>query len=63
MQVVHSIDITGSVKELYDLAVLPGCRQPLLYGLEGNDIHKIVVLGSDESVAGPLSTRRVLPAS
>ena len=57
MSVVHSIEITGSVKEIYDVAILPGCRQPLLYGVEGADIKKIVVLGEDETSLGPLSER------
>lgn len=45
MTIEHSLEITGHVKELYDVAVLQGCRQPLLYGVEGGDIRKIVVLG------------------
>lgn len=58
MRVVHSIEITGSVRELYDIAVLPGCRQPLLYGIEGEDIRKIVVLGEDCTGQGPLARRK-----
>jgi uncharacterized protein (TIGR03032 family) len=49
LEVLHSLEITGSVSELYDAAVLEGCRQPLLYGVEGSDIRRYVVLGPDES--------------
>lgn len=45
MEVLHNVKITGSVKELYDVALLPNCRQPKLHGLQGDDIRKIVVLG------------------
>lgn len=47
MEVAHSLDITGHVRELYDIHVLPGCRQPLLYGIEGDDIRQMVVVGKD----------------
>ncbi len=60
MEVIHSIEVTGAVKELYDVAVLSGCRQPLLYGIEGEDIRKIVVLGEDSSGQGPLASRPAL---
>ncbi|NRB65160.1 MAG: TIGR03032 family protein [Saprospiraceae bacterium] len=50
MEVMHSIFITGNVQEVYDVAVLTDCRQPLLYGLMKEDIRKIVVLGPDHSV-------------
>ena len=49
MEVIHSLQITGAVKELYDVAVLENCRQPLLYGIHGDDVRKIVVLGKDRS--------------
>lgn len=45
MTVLHSLEITGHVKELYDVAVLADCRQPLLYGVEGKDIRQMVVIG------------------
>ena len=46
-ELVHSVGITGSVKEIYDVALLEDCRQPLLYGTLGEGIRKIVVLGPD----------------
>jgi uncharacterized protein (TIGR03032 family) len=52
-EVLHSVTITGSVKEIYDMAPIENCRQPLLYGIEGDDIRKIVVLGPDDSGRRP----------
>ncbi|MCB1591527.1 MAG: TIGR03032 family protein [Alphaproteobacteria bacterium] len=49
MAVIHSLDITGSVRELYDVAVLEKCVQPLVYGIEGDEMRKIVVLGEDKT--------------
>ena len=47
--VCHSLTITGSVEEIYDTAVLAGTRQPLLVGLEGEEIGKYVAVGPDRS--------------
>lgn len=58
MEVIHSVEITGAVKEIYDVALLPECRQPLLYGIAGDDVRKIVVLGPDESDKGAISKRK-----
>lgn len=49
MEVECSLNITGSVKEIYDVCLLENCLQPLLYGIEGEDIRKIVVLGKDRT--------------
>ncbi|MCB9989738.1 MAG: TIGR03032 family protein [Rhodospirillales bacterium] len=61
MTVDYSITITGSVKEIYDVALLEGCRQPLLYGVFGEDIRKIVICGKDESAQGALHDRLTVP--
>lgn len=53
----HSVEITGSVKEIYDVAILDDCRQPLLHGILGEDIRKIVVLGEDQTAKGALRER------
>ncbi len=45
MKSEHTLEITGAVKELYDICLLENCRQPLLYGIEGDDIRQMVVLG------------------
>ena len=47
MELVHSVHITGHVKEIYDVAVIENCRQPLLHGFFGEEIKKIIVYGED----------------
>ena len=49
MNIVHSLEITGAVKEIYDVALLENCKQPLLYGIQGEEARRIVVVG-DSSV-------------
>ncbi|TYC63929.1 TIGR03032 family protein [Rhodobacterales bacterium] len=48
-EVCHTLTITGSVEELYDTAVLAGTYQPLLVGLEGDEIGKYIAVGPDRS--------------
>jgi len=57
MELAYSITITGHVKEIYDVALLENCRQPLLHGFLGEEIQKIIVLGEDESDLGALNIR------
>lgn len=47
--VCHKLTITGSVEEIYDTAILGGTRQPLLVGLEGEEISKYIAVGPDRS--------------
>lgn len=61
MEVEHSAHITGSVKEIYDVALLEGCRQPILYGFFGEEIRNITVLGEDETGGGPINNRSAKP--
>ena len=51
-EVCHALRITGSVAEIYDTAVLAGTRQPLLVGLEGEEISRYVAIGPDRSGPG-----------
>ena len=44
-KVVHSLSIAGSVEEIYDVALLPKVRQPLLVGLQGREIAQLVRVG------------------
>ncbi len=56
-EICHKLAITGSVEEIYDTVILPGVRQPLLVGLEGEEIGKYVALGPDRSArTGPEAT-------
>ena len=36
------IRIEGVVRELFDIAVLPGIRRPAMVGLLGDDIRRVV---------------------
>ncbi len=47
--ICHKLTITGSVEEIYDIAILPGTRQPFLVGLEGEEIDKFVAIGPNRS--------------
>lgn len=49
-RVMARMTIEGSVHEIYDVAVLPGARQPLLVGLGGEEIRRIIVPGPDRSL-------------
>lgn len=48
-EICHKLEITGSVEEIYDTAVLVGTRQPLLVGMEGAEIGKYIAVGPDRS--------------
>lgn len=53
-----SAHITGFVREIYDVAILQGCRQPLLHGLTSEEIRKLVIFGEDFTELGALGQRR-----
>jgi uncharacterized protein (TIGR03032 family) len=50
--VVHWLRIDGSIQELYDVAVLPGVRQPKALGFLTNEIQRHVSLPSGEPKPG-----------
>ena len=45
----YTIKISGSVSEIYDLIVVENARQPLMIGLETDEISKLVYIGPDQS--------------
>lgn len=51
--ICHKLTITGSVEEIYDTAVLSGTRQPLLVGVQGEEINEYVAIGPDTSGRRP----------
>lgn len=57
MECLHSIVITGHVKEIYDVAILENCRQPVIFGVFGEETRKIVVYGENSTDLGPLDQR------
>ncbi len=40
--IVHWLRIQGVVKELYDVAVLPGCKRPMAIGVKSDEIRRII---------------------
>jgi hypothetical protein len=42
--VVHSLSIEGIVTELYDVAAMPGIRQPTMAGLNGEDGQRFITI-------------------
>ena len=43
-QMVHWLVLEGAVRELYDVTVLPGVRQPLALGFKTNEIERAIAL-------------------
>ena len=44
--IVHWLRIEGVVEELYDVAVLPGVRRPMVIGFKTDEIRRVVTIGS-----------------
>lgn len=40
--IIEWLELDGIVSELYDVALLPGCRRPTIIGLIGDDIRRLV---------------------
>jgi uncharacterized protein (TIGR03032 family) len=44
----HWLRVEGLVRELYDVAVLPGVFRPMALGLKTDEIQRIIAIGEDE---------------
>lgn len=44
--IVHWLRISGMVEELYDVAVLPGVRQPMALGFKSDEIRRTITIGT-----------------
>jgi uncharacterized protein (TIGR03032 family) len=44
---VHWLRVEGMVQELYDVAVLPGVRQPMALGFKTDEIQRIIAVGNE----------------
>ncbi|MDJ0678154.1 MAG: DUF4915 domain-containing protein [Calothrix sp. MO_167.B42] len=44
-KIVHSFYLEGIVRELYDIAFLPGVQRPMAIRLKGEDIQSMVSIG------------------
>lgn len=45
--VAHWLRVEGMVRELYDVAVLPGVSRPMALGFKTDEIHRIIAVGED----------------
>jgi uncharacterized protein (TIGR03032 family) len=43
--IVHSLQIEGMIEELYDVAVIPGVRNPMAIGLRNDEIRRVLSIG------------------
>jgi hypothetical protein len=43
--IVHSLAIEGVVEELYDVAVIPGVRNPAMIGFRSDEIRRVIRIG------------------
>ena len=44
---VHWLRVSGLVRELYDVAVLPGAVRPMVLGFKSDEIRRVVAVGAD----------------
>ncbi len=44
---VHWVRFTGVVRELYDVAVMPGVRQPAAIGFRSDEIRRVITVGAE----------------
>lgn len=51
-ELVHWFWMQGGIRELYDVAILPKTRKPMLVGFRTNDIRRAVSIGDDSQIAG-----------
>jgi uncharacterized protein (TIGR03032 family) len=51
-RVAHTLTISGSVEEIYDIALLPQARAPFIVGLQGEEVRRLIYLGPDRAGAG-----------
>jgi uncharacterized protein (TIGR03032 family) len=49
--VVHTLNVDGIVQELFDVAVLPGVRNPSLIGTKTDEIHRTLLVGDAEKLS------------
>lgn len=42
---VHSLRLEGSIQELYDVAILPQIRRPMMIGFKSDEIRRMVTIG------------------
>jgi hypothetical protein len=49
--VAHWLRLEGAlITELYDVAVLPGVRQPMAVGFQGNEIERLLLIDNEDQL-------------
>lgn len=51
-RIVHWLRLGGVVRELYDIALLPGVRDPMLVGLAQGQINRLITVGAPAGLDG-----------
>jgi uncharacterized protein (TIGR03032 family) len=46
--IVHWIRVEGSVRELYDVVVIPEVRRPMALGFQTDEIHRFITIGDQQ---------------
>jgi len=46
--VVHTLQMSGIVEELYDVVALPGIRRPMAFGFKTDEIRRVISVGPNE---------------
>ncbi len=49
-EILHQIEVTGGVQELYDVALLPDTRRPRAIGFDTDDIHYLLSIGDKQGL-------------
>lgn len=55
-RVLHWMRLGGVVRELYDIAILPGARRPMLIGLAQSQFNRLITRGMPLSIAELMAT-------
>jgi uncharacterized protein (TIGR03032 family) len=58
-QIAHWLELEGIVKELFDVAVLPGVKQPMALGFKTDEIERLIVFPGDVNLP-PLKNEEIL---
>jgi Domain of unknown function (DUF4915) len=53
--VAHWVRVEGMVRELYNVAVLPGFARPMALGLKSDEVQRIIAIG-EAQVFGTVSS-------
>lgn len=53
-QIIHKLELSGSLAEIYDIAILHNIGKPMAIGIEGENIQRIVTIAqNNKTIDGP----------